>query len=243
MIDGDADLVPLSALQHLMFCERQSALIHVEKIWIDNAYTVDGHHAHRRVDADAPRRERRGDTVILRGLWLRSERLGLIGRADAVEIHRADDDSSDTDGNEIPDAVAVEGLPGRWRFYPIEYKRGRPKRHRADEVQLCAQAMCIEEMNDVRIASGSLFYGRTQRRLEVQFDDQLRRLVEHAAMRMRRIIDDGITPAPHHDARCDQCSLAEACLPAGLQNRDHQPYLAGMIRDHLDEGEDSCDST
>lgn len=239
MIEGDANLVPLSALQHLMFCERQAALIHVEKTWADNAYTVDGQHAHRRVDTDAPRRERRGDTVILRGLWLRSDRLGLIGRADAVEIHRNDELSGDRAGGDLPVAIAVDGLPGHWRFFPVEYKRGRPKRHRADEVQLCAQAMCIEEMNGVRVESGAVFYGKTQRRFEVAFDDRLRELVEQAAVRIRQIIDDGVTPAPNHDERCDRCSLAGACLPGHLQKRSRKPYLEGMIRDHLGEADDT----
>lgn len=228
------DSVPISALQHLVFCERQAALIHVERVWVDNARTVHGRHMHRRVDAIAPRRERRGDTVILRGLWLRSERLGLIGRADAVEIHRVADRAGRRESERPLEAASVTGLPGRWRYHPVEYKRGRPKKHRADEVQLCAQAMCIEEMNRIRVASGSLYYGSARRRKEVEFDAELRQLVEDAACRMRSLIETGFTPAARFDKRCEHCSLAGVCLPAEV-SRPQRNDLCSMIRDHLRE--------
>ncbi len=237
MTTADDCLIPLSALQHLLFCERQAALIHVEKIWIDNAYTVDGSHAHRRVDDTAPRRERRGDTVILRGLWLRSDKMGLIGRADVVEIHRTRDAVNGCEVAAERDAVSVDGLPGLWRFFPVEYKRGKPKQHRADEVQLCAQAMCIEEMNRVNVDSGALFYGRTQRRHEVEFDVELRGLVEQAASRMKFLIDMGMTPKPHIDSRCKLCSLAEVCHPCARPGKDASAYLISMIQGHLDEAD------
>ena len=133
------DLLPISALQHLLFCERQCALIHVEGLWADNVLTVEGTHMHRRSDEGAD--EKRDGVRIVRALPLRSLRLGLAGRADVVEFHR--------------------GEPGAaWAPFPVEYKRGRAKRERCDQVQLCAQALCLEEMLGVEIPAGALFYGQ-----------------------------------------------------------------------------------
>jgi CRISPR-associated exonuclease Cas4 len=135
---AEKELLPLSALQHLVFCERQAALIHLERVWADNPATVEGSHLHRTTDAGQG--ESRGDVRITRGLPLRSLHLGLSGRADVVEFHRVGGDAA-MRGVELP------GARGHFLPFPVEYKRGRPKRtHRADEVQLCAQAMCIEEM-------------------------------------------------------------------------------------------------
>jgi CRISPR-associated exonuclease Cas4 len=133
------DLLPISALQHLLFCERQCALIHVEQVWAENRLTVEGRHLHERVDGGE--HETRGGLRTARALPIRSLRLGLAGRADVVEFH------------------ASEGAAGPPRVVPVEYKRGRPKSHRADEVQLCAQALCLEEMLGVHVAAGALFYG------------------------------------------------------------------------------------
>src|ERR1700681_2652308 len=130
------DLLPLSALQHLLFCERQAALIHLEQMWAETGLTVEGTHLHERVDN--ARGESGGDVRIARALPLRSLRLGLSGRADLVELHLV---SADTSGE--PGAV-LPGISGEWRPFPVEYKRGRPKAHHADEVQLCAQALCLE---------------------------------------------------------------------------------------------------
>ena len=147
---AERDLLPLSALQHLVFCERQFALIHVEQVWTENVLTVEGRQLHEQVDGGEA--EARGEVRIARSVPLRSLRLGLTGRSDVVELRRS------ADGVEIP------GVSGRWRPYPIEYKRGKPKPHRADEVQLCAQGMCLEEMLGVEVPLGALFYGTTRRR-------------------------------------------------------------------------------
>lgn len=232
----DGELMALSSLQHLLFCERQAALIHVENAWIDNALTIDGQHAHRRVDETAPRRERRGDTVILRALWLKSEGLGLIGKADVVEAYRIYDEP-DSPIEKNLQATTLDGLPGFWRFFPVEYKRGKPKQHRADEVQLCAQAICLEEMKGVTVPAGALFYGRTKRRHEVVFDQELRSLVEIAAKKMRRLIDSGETPKPEIDARCQGCSFKAICLPDGVGGTEVASHISRMINDHLGETE------
>jgi CRISPR-associated exonuclease Cas4 len=205
MYDED-DLLPLSALQHLVFCERQAALIHIERVWADNPLTVEGSHLHER--ADTGESESRGDVRIARSLPLRCLRLGLSGKSDVVEFHRtAGEDPDPTASSEVP------GLSGLWRPFPIEYKRGKPKLHRADEVQLCAQALCLEEMLGVAVPAGALFYGQTRRRLDVRFDRDLRSTTEEAAQRMHRLMASGRTPPPVREPKCDQCSLFDLCLP------------------------------
>lgn len=184
------DLLPLSALQHLLFCERQCALIHVEQLWADNRLTVEGSHLHRRVD-EAPG-ETRGDVRVERGIGLRSLRLGLIGKADVVEFHR-------TPGGENP--------------FPVEYKRGRPKSDRSDEVQLCAQALCLEEMLGTAVNAGALFYGTTRRRTDVDFDATLRARTEAAARRLHELVSTGTTPRARREPKCDGCSMLELCMP------------------------------
>ena len=185
---AEDDLVPISALQHMLYCPRQCALIHVERQWNENSYTAEGRVLHQRVDAGGG--ERRKGVRIERGVVLRSLRLGLFGVADVVEIH----------------AGAVP--------YPIEYKRGRPKTHRADEAQLCAQAMCLEEMLKIPVPEGALFYGAERRRKAVCFDHELRSLTEHLAFDTRRMIATGEVPAPEYNRRkCDGCSLRDACQP------------------------------
>lgn len=185
---AEADLVPVSALQHMLYCSRQCALIHIEQQWAENAYTADGRVLHERVDAGGG--ERRKGVRTERGVPLRSLRLGLYGIADAVEMRSA-------------------GQP-----YPIEYKRGRPKEHRADEVQLCAQAMCLEEMLGTSVPEGALFYGAQRRRMTVHFDDELRKLTERLAARTRQVLTAGETPKAEYDRRkCGACSLREVCQP------------------------------
>jgi CRISPR-associated exonuclease Cas4 len=215
------ELLPLSALQHLLFCERQAALIHIERLWADNPLTVDGTHLHER--ADAGDSESRGDVRIARSLPLRCLRLGLSGKSDVVELHRIPEDSSaETAGAAFPD------FPGLWLPFPIEYKRGQPKAHRADEAQLCAQALCLEEMLGVAIPAGALFYGQTRRRLEVGFDSGLRRITEEAAARMHHLFAEGHTPPAVREPKCDRCSLIDLCLPAAPSHSARQ-YLSRFL--------------
>ena len=208
------DLLPLSGLQHLVYCERQAALIHLEHVWAENRFTAEGEVLHERVD-EAPG-ETRGDLRIARGIALRSLRLGLSGRADVVEFHREPGGAS--------------------RVVPVEYKRGRPKLHDADRVQLCAQALCLEEMLGVEILEGAIFYGQPRRREVVPFDTALRERTEAAARRFRQLLAEQLTPAPVNDARCDACSLRDACLP-GTRGHSARRYLAGALRRSLDEAE------
>ena len=222
------ELLPLSALQHLVFCERQCALIHIERQWQDNPLTLEGSRLHARADETAPRREIRGDQVILRGLALRSQRLGLVGRADVVELTRADRGDSVAVGT--PVAVPIPGLRGRWIPFPVEYKRGKPKTGRCDEVQLCAQALCVEETLGGQVPSGALFYGRRRRRQPVEFDGRLRSLTETAAARLHELYSRGRTPHAEYGPKCRSCSLLDVCLPRSMGgSRSARRYLAEEV--------------
>jgi CRISPR-associated exonuclease Cas4 len=189
------DLLPLSGLQHLAFCERQFALIHVEQLWAENALTISGRQFHER--ADLPGRSTGPAVRVARALPLRSGRLGLAGKADVVEFRR----EAGPDGDEL------------WRPFPVEYKRGRPGSGGADEVQLCAQAICLEEMLSLDVPRGALFYGRTRRRRPIEFTPALRSRVEQAARRCHELFDARTTPRVPRDRRCDRCSLLALCLP------------------------------
>ncbi len=195
-------LLPISALQHLLFCERQCALIHVEGLWAENRLTVEGRHLHEKVH-DGPD-ESRADVRIARGVPLRSLRLGLYGVADVVEFHTCDEDGT------------AHNPAGP---FPVEYKRGRPKHHDADRVQLCAQAMCLAEMLGVDVSRGALFYGRTRRREDVAFDRGLRSVTERAAVRVRELLASGHTPPARREKKCDRCSLLHMCLPGAAARR------------------------
>ncbi len=203
---AEDDLLPLSGLQHLVFCERQCALIHVEGAWADNPFTLEGSHLHE--SADIPGLESRGDLRISRSLRLRSLRLGISGIADVVEFHREDGDTGS--GTTLP-AVA-----GRWRPYPVEYKRGRKRNQRANEIQLCAQALCLEEMLGAPVREGALYYGKSRRRLEVEFSNSLRAATEAACWRLRDLLYGGRTPLARREKKCNDCSLLEICKPDAL---------------------------
>lgn len=201
----DSNTIPLSALQHWLFCPRQCALIHVERLWEENRFTAEGRLLHEK--ADKPGKSCRDGVETLRALPLASRSLGLTGKADIVELH---------DGNP----------------YPVEYKRGRPKAHRADEVQLCAQAICLEEMFGMPVMEGALFYGKTRRRKVINFDDELRHLTQKTTSEASAAIKAGTVPAPVYDEkRCNSCSLAGVCKPRQLSS---PPSIAKWLRQQVD---------
>lgn len=157
----EEDYLPLSGLQHFVFCRRQWALIHIEQQWSENLLTVDGTLMHKNAH-DQERREKRGDLLVVRGMPAFSAGLGISGQCDVVEFRKS------------PEGVSLRGQEGLWQPFPVEYKRGRPKEHQADELQLCAQAMCLEEMLCCAIPAGALYYGEPRRRTEVTFTEELR---------------------------------------------------------------------
>ena len=212
---SESDLLPLSGLQHLAFCERQWALIHLEQQWVENRLTAEGRHMHDR--AHEQKEELREGVHISRGLAVRSLRLGLAGVVDVVEFH-----------------LQAVGGP---RPFPVEYKRGRPKPSRCDEMQLCAQAMCLEEMRGVEVPAGAIFYGKPRRRMEIHFAVDLRAETEALAERMHALYAARITPPAEYAPKCDRCSLVQVCLPtiAG-ESRSVKTYLHRALSAALRKG-------
>lgn len=207
------DLLMISALQHLLFCPRQCALIHIEQQWTENRYTAEGKIMHERVDEVG--RESRGRIRTVFGLPLRSLRLGLSGRADAVEYHRRGDESGET---------------SFWQPFPVEYKRGKPKKNDSDLVQLCAQAICLEEMLACTVPEGAIYYGKPRRRMAVIFDDTLRDETTDVARRLHALIDSGRTPQARYEKKCDSCSLVSLCMPKVTgAHRSVQGYMAKAL--------------
>lgn len=207
----DDELIAISALSHYSYCPRRCALIHIEQVWTENRFTAEGRIMHERVHDES--RESRGDVLIDYGVSLRSLRLGLIGKADVVEFHLR--------------------LDGSWLPFPVEYKRGKPKVDDCDKVQLCAQAICLEEMLDVAIPEGALFYGQTRHRLDVVFDDAIREKTEETARRAHNLISSGRTPPPVYEKRCESCSLVAECLPKTIEKRSSvKRYLSAMVREY-----------
>lgn len=191
------EYIQLSALQHMLFCRRQCALIHVEQLWVENRYTAEGRVMHERVDRGDS--EDRGRIRVAYSLPLKSRQMGISGKADVVEFHLKEGDG----GNQ-------------WVPFPVEYKRGKPKKNLSDKVQLCAQAICLEEMTGRSVTEGALFYGKTRRRLNVTFDRELRRVTSETAEKVHQLISDGTTPPAKYEKKCDTCSFFDLCLPRAV---------------------------
>ncbi len=212
------DYLALSGIQRFVFCRRQWALIHLEQQWAENLRTTEGELLHKNAH-DADQRTRRGDLLTVRAMRVHSARLGLSGECDVVEFRRS------------PDGVPLAGEKGLWLPYPVEYKRGRAKPTACDEAQLCAQAMCLEEMLCCTIPSGALFYGQPRRRQEVAFTPELRTLVEHAAEEMHQLFQRGYTPKSKPTKGCNACSLKDLCLPRLLKSPSVSDYLRGELNE------------
>jgi CRISPR-associated exonuclease Cas4 len=199
------DLLPLSGIQHFLFCRRQWALIHVETQWKENVLTVEGKQLHKRVD-DPFFTESRNGMITARSVPVASYRLGLSGVCDLVEFSQS------------PEGVNLPGRDGLYLPAPVEYKRGQPKREPVDEAQLCAQAMCLEEMLAVTIPLGYLFYGETRHRVPVELNAELRELVVKMSEEMHAYFQRGYTPKVKTSKACRSCSLADICLPVLQEN-------------------------
>lgn len=215
---ADDDLLLLSGLQHFAFCPRQWALTYIDQQWADNHLTLEGSWLHRRVD-DPYAMERDGSNVVLRSVPVKSATLGLFGIADLLELY------PQTEGGAA--AFTVGRYPGRWRVVPVEYKHGRPKDGDADEVQLCAQAMCLEEMYHISIPHGAIYYGLTRRRTTVTLGDGLRQRVARLAEAMHGLMASGRMPDAKPERKCRSCSLRDICMADDLR---HAPPVGEYLK-------------
>lgn len=211
-LTGQEEYLLISGIQKFVFCPRQWALAYIEGQWGDNLQTVEGELFHTRAHA-AGASETRGDLLILRDLRVFSNKMGITGACDVVEFHREEG------------GVSLQGREGKWRAFPVEYKKGKPKPHKADELQLCAQAMCLEEMLCCEIPQGALFYGETRRRQSVLLDEHLRKEVRTITQEMHRYAARGYTPKTKPHKGCTLCSLREICLPVLCKKRSATAWV------------------
>jgi CRISPR-associated exonuclease Cas4 len=221
---AEDDLLPISALQHWAFCPRQCALIHLDHVWAEDARTASGRQLHKRTHQRGA--EWKGHVRVVRSLPLTCRALGLVGVADVVEFHPAQADTPSA--GQTP----VAGLDGQWSVLPVEYKRGRPKRNDCDRLQLCAQGLCLEEMLDVEIPAGQLYYGKQRRRTDVEFTPSLRKRVGDLSDAIRTALAGEALPAPQYSRKCRACSLQTACMPSRIgKGRDLAAnYIRRMTR-------------
>ncbi len=223
------DYPPLSALNHLLYCERRCALLRIENVWVDNAHTVSGTLSHERADRPVEWKSENGREV--HGMWLRSDQLRLVGKADVVEFHDVgeslhDSHSTLASGAERPSDATTYGVP-----FPVEYKRGKRKKWDNDDVQLCAQALCLEEMLGVAVPCGAIFHIQSKRRREVTFTPALRALTLATAERLHALLASGITPPPVLKPQCQGCSVYDICLPSALiEGRRIRAYMADLLQ-------------
>lgn len=200
MIYEEDDYLLLSGVQHYAFCPRQWALIHIEEQWNENYLTAGGRIMHNKAHkGDAT--EKRGDLIIFRSLKVRSVELGISGECDIVEFHKS------------KAGVSLNGYDGLWVPYPVEYKRGKTKLDDCDRLQLCAQAVCLEEMLCIEIGNGALFYGEPRRREEVTFDPELRAKLKAVVIMMHELFSRKYTPKAAKKRCCQSCSIKDLCLP------------------------------
>lgn len=212
----EEDFLLLSGIQHFVFCKRQWALIHIEQQWQENLRTIEGGILHEKTHDDTIK-EKRGDIIISRGMAIFSRSLGLTGTCDVVELHKA------------KDGVKIFGRDGTYKPIPIEYKRGKPKEDDSDVLQLCAQAICLEEMLLCKIPEGFLFYGETKRRLKIIFDEELRERLKTIIKEMHELYDRRYTPKVKLSKSCKACSLIELCIPKLCKNLSVNDYIKKNI--------------
>lgn len=215
----EEDFLMLSGIQHFSFCKRQWALIHLEQQWEENLRTVEGNVFHKKAH-DGYSSEKRGDTILSRGMPVFSRTLGTNGVCDIVEFRRDDERG-----------IPLKGREGKYLVYPVEYKRGEPKEDETDILQMAAQAMCLEEMLGCEIDKGYLFYGEIRRRLEVPLTNALRRQVREAFREMHQYYERKHTPMVRRTKACNACSLKDICLPQLLKNKSAKAYISRRIKE------------
>lgn len=213
---GEDEFLALSGIQHFAFCRRQWALIHIERVWADNVLTVEGDLMHARAH-DEELRERRGDTLVVRGLAVHSRVLGLAGKCDVVEFHK------DSSGHPLA------GEDGFWRAVPVEYKHGRSKASDADRLQLCVQALCLEEMLGADVPAGYLYYGETRSREKVELGASLRKAAASMAEEMHALFRRRHTPQVKPFPACRSCSLRDLCLSRVVTRATVEEYVAKRL--------------
>ncbi len=205
-MSNDARFIMLSALQHYAYCPRQFALIHIEQVWAENFFTAHGNLLHERVDSCEP--EQRGNTRYERGVAVISKQLQINGKLDLLEI---------------------EGKPAT-KYFPVEYKRGKPKLEDWDKIQLCAQALCLEEMREITIEEGAIWYWQVRKREPVLINDALRNVTLAAIEGAHKLLESGKTPGPTNDKkRCRACSLADLCEPDIFRRDRSCEYIKGLF--------------
>lgn len=220
---ADEDLLALSGIQHFSFCKRQWGLIHIERQWADDLRTTEGNYIHRKAD-DPFFNESRGDVLITRSVPITSYTLGLQGVADVVEYFRSDD------------GIKLSDHDGLWQLKPVEYKRGKPKVHAWDEVQLCAQAICLEEMFSIHIGRADFYYHEIRRRTSIELTDDLRELVFALSLEMHDLFKRGITPPAESRKPCRSCSLLNICVPALTKKKILvDRYIAKRVQEAVKE--------
>lgn len=212
------ELMPLSGLQHMAFCQRRWALVHLEGIWAENRFTAEGKLLHER--AHSGEVGSKPGVLIRRTFPVHSFRLGIVGQTDVVEFQPVLDGAG----------IALEGRSGRWRPYPVEYKRSRDKAgSMAYQLQLCAQGLCLEEMLQTEVPQGAVYDDARRRRQIVEFDRHLRDDVAALALRMHELGAAGVTPRAHYEKKCDNCSLFPLCLPKVMEGPAAAKYVARSI--------------
>lgn len=215
---SEEDFIAISGLQHLAFCPRQWGLIHLDQEWEENRLTAEGRTLHERVD-EGYREFRRGIRQYS-GLRVQNRKLGMYGRLDVLEV-------IETVGPEVN--IPLLNLSGRWILHPVEFKRGKPKKHIADKVQLCAQALCLEEMTGSSVLSGSIFYGEIRRREDVELDENLREKTLELIALGHSLMNSRILPAAESLSHCRACSLRDICMPRSAQNYRAVTYYKELM--------------
>jgi len=200
---NDDEMLMLSGIQHFRFCPRQWVLIHIEQQWDDNRLTIEGQLLHKHVD-DPFYRQKCGEYITLRSVSIASHELGLCGISDAIELLPTEDKNN---------SISHPKYKGFWLPFPVEYKHGKPKKNEIDEVQLAAQAMCLEEMYSIRIDKGAFFYGEIRHRVEIEITPQLRKIVRTCATDMHKLYNKRAIPKAEKGKHCDKCSIKNICLP------------------------------
>ena len=208
----------LSGIQHFKFCRRQWALIHIEQQWEENVHTVVGELMHKKVH-DPYLVEKRKGVLIVRALPVSSRSMGVSGECDLVEFVKCED------------GITLFGHRGFYSVYPVEYKKGKPKKTEEDHLQLVAQAMCLEEMFSTQISEGAIFYGETRRRENVTFSQELRNEVRESFLEMHQYYDRGYTPKVKKTKACNSCSLSDVCIPKLEKSISVKAYLSAMLKE------------